>query len=156
MHFVTKFGISRHIYIKIPNIKFYGNSSSECCAAACGQTNRRKDWHNEANRRISRKKNNVFFFVKSERIGYNFFVVQICITKSKIHWALACSWNFLLFWCFHIHIPFIRRTSGRIIRKFYQPGLVFLPKPHISFVSRTHTFHLLFCCYSLPPTVNWR
>jgi len=40
---LTKSGIPRQIYIKVLNIKFYGNPSSGSRTHTCGQTDRQKD-----------------------------------------------------------------------------------------------------------------
>ena len=49
-----KFGISRQIFIKVPNIRFHGNPPSGCRADTCGQKGKQMDGHDECNRRFSR------------------------------------------------------------------------------------------------------
>jgi len=46
----TKYGIPRHIFIEVPNIKFRGNPSSESRVDTCEQT----DGHGESSGRFSR------------------------------------------------------------------------------------------------------
>ena len=47
--YLTKYGISRQVFVKVPNIKFQENLSSGSHADTCGQTDGRPD----ANRRYS-------------------------------------------------------------------------------------------------------
>jgi hypothetical protein len=50
---LTKFGISRQVFVEVPNIKFHKILSRVFRADTCEQTDRQMDGYDEANGRFS-------------------------------------------------------------------------------------------------------
>jgi len=70
-----KFGLSRQIFVKVPNTKFQGNSSSRSCPDSCWQKNR----HDEGSRRWQSK-------IKTMSAKYIFISRKIPLVSVISRW----------------------------------------------------------------------
>ena len=77
---LTKSGISRQIFIKVPNIKLHENSSSGSRAHACGQT----DANCEANRRFMRLSERAYVLLVLEGRPSSFLPATLLATEITI------------------------------------------------------------------------